>query len=358
MRNILLTVALVLSSFPSLGWATENPPIGEQRLDRTNLLIYRDRTGAIRPVRSVADWQQRRAVILEGMQRVMGNLPGAERRCALDVQVERETDCGTYLRRSITYAAEPGSRVPAFLLIPKAALSSKKRFPAVLALHPTHRLGYKTVVGLGESPNDEYGVELVRLGFVVLVPPYPLLAEYHPDLKGLGYVSGMMKAVWNNIRGLDLLASLPYVSSKGFGAIGHSLGGHTAIFSAAFDERIRVVVSSCGLDSFQDYGNGDIRGWTSERYMPRLYHYSYREVPFDFHEVSATLAPRFCLLSAPLGDTNFQWWSVDGVAAAAAQIYHLMGVPQNLRVVHPDCGHLFPPEQRQEAYRLFQKHLR
>ena len=31
-------------------------------------------------------------------------------------------DCGKYLRRLISYASEPGSRVPAYLLVPKAAL--------------------------------------------------------------------------------------------------------------------------------------------------------------------------------------------------------------------------------------------
>ena len=49
------------------------------------------------------------------MTAVMGPLPGGEKRCPLDVQVEQETDCGSYVRRSITYAAEPGSRVPAYL---------------------------------------------------------------------------------------------------------------------------------------------------------------------------------------------------------------------------------------------------
>ena len=33
-----------------------------------------------------------------------------------------------------------------------------------------------------------------------------------------------------------------------FGALGHSLGGHNAIFTAVFDPRLKVVVSSCGFD--------------------------------------------------------------------------------------------------------------
>ena len=40
--------------------------------------------------------KRRRAEILRGMQEVMGPLPGREKRCALDLRVEAETDCGSY----------------------------------------------------------------------------------------------------------------------------------------------------------------------------------------------------------------------------------------------------------------------
>ena len=106
------------------------------RLDQTNLLIYRNERGDIVPVKSRSDWQKRRASVLQGMQEVMGPLPGKEKRCPLDVQVEEEVDCGSYVRRFITYASEPNARVPAYLLIPKKALSAKKKFPAVLCRSP------------------------------------------------------------------------------------------------------------------------------------------------------------------------------------------------------------------------------
>src|SRR5205085_9857088 len=99
--------------------------------------------------------------------------------------------------------------------------------------------------------------------------PYPLMTNQSPELKKVGYQSGTMKAIWDNIRGLDLLAALPYVKGNGFAAIGHSLGGHNAVYTAAFDERIKVVVSSCGLDSYRDYMGGKIQRWTSDRYMPK-----------------------------------------------------------------------------------------
>ena len=138
------------------------------------------------------------------------------------------------------------------------------------------------------------------------------------------------------------------------------------IFTAVFDERIKVIVSSCGFDSFVDYYGGDPgvwkpeRGWCQTRYMPRLAQYAGRlnEIPFDFHELIGALAPRHVFVNAPLGDTNFKWRSVDAVVTAARPVFELYHVAQNLRVEHPDCGHLFPPEMRQMAYKLFDENLR
>lgn len=342
------------------------------RLERENLLVYRiDPTADARPVKTPADWRKRRAEVVAGMESVMGPLPGAAKRVALDVAIERETDCGSYVRREITYTAEPGSRVPAFLLLPKAVLDGKTQRPAVLALMPTNNVdGNRAVVGL-VGPNAKagrnYGEELVLRGFVVIAPPYPHLGDYKPDLKGLGYVSGTMKAIWDNIRALDVLEATPGVErSRGFGAIGHSLGGHNSIYTAVFDERITTIVSSCGFDSYLDYYRENPamwregKGWTQERYMPRLAAYAGRlhEIPFDFHELVGALAPRAFLAIAPTGDSNFKWQSVDRILAAARPVYALHGAEERLAVEHPDCPHDFPPEMRERAYGWLEQGLR
>ena len=253
------------------------------RLDRLDLLAYRDESGAVRRATSSAQWMRRRAEILDAMQQVMGPLPGPEKRIPLDIHVTREDDAGTYVRRAITYASEPGSRTPAWLLIPKRVLAGSATTRAVLCLHPTdNTIGHDVVVGLGGRANRAYAAELAERGFVTLAPSYPLLANYQPDVRGLGYASGTMKAIWDNMRGLDVLESLPYVDRGGFGAIGHSLGGHNAVYTAVFDPPISTIVSSCGLDLYTDYYGGDPRvwqpekGWRQLRYMPRLLDYAGR----------------------------------------------------------------------------------
>jgi len=338
------------------------------RLPRDKLLLYRGQDNKPLRVRTTEEWIERRNEILVGMQAVMGVLPGREKRCELDMKVQKEVDCGTYVRRLITYASEPESRVPAYLLIPKAVLKEdSERAPGVLCLHPTDRtVGHGVVVGMGGRANRQYASELAKRGYVTLAPSYPLLAKYQPDIQSLGWASGTLKAVWDNMRGLDLLESLPFVKRGGFGAIGHSLGGHNAVYTSVFDDRIQVVVSSCGLDSFLDYYGGAEKmwlpeqGWTQTRYMPRLADYRGRlhEIPFDFHELVGALAPRRVLIIAPRRDHNFQAESVDRIASAAREVYKLYGKPDRLRIEHPECGHDFPRPMREAAYELFDTVLR
>ncbi len=336
-------------------------PTKFHRLPRTNLLLYRNRRGEVREVTSRAGWKQRRAEILAGMKQITGPLPGRTKRTPLEHEVTEEIDCGSYLRQLITYASEPNSRTPAYLLIPKRAREADASAHGVLCLHPTDaKVGHGVVVGLGDSGYPAYASELATRGFVVLAPSYPLMANYQPHVHALGYASGTMNAIWDNIRGLDLLESLPFVRRGGFGAIGHSLGGHNAVFTSVLDERIKVIVSSCGLDLFTDYygGNPEVwqagRGWCQQRYMPRLLDYAGRleDIPFDFAELVGALAPRACFLSAPRRDSNFNWESVGRIGTSARPVYELFGRSGNLIVEHPDCAHDFPEPVRAKAYAL------
>jgi endonuclease/exonuclease/phosphatase family metal-dependent hydrolase/dienelactone hydrolase len=324
--------------------------------------------GQTRIATTVTEWAARKESILTAMQSVMGQLPKSRSLNPPEMELIAEIDCGNYVRRRIMYQSQQGNKVPAFLCVPKAALKEDAQpLPAVLCLHPTdNTIGNGVVVGLGGRPNRQYASELASRGFVTLAPAYPLLADYQPDVKGLGWKSGTLLAVWDNIRGIDLLCSLPFVRQDAIGAIGHSLGGHNAIYTAAFDERIAAVVSSCGFDSYQDYYGGDRskwlpgKGWTQLRYMPKLANYRERlnEIPFDFDEILATIAPRPILVVAPLHDSNFQAGSVRRLMENAGTIYALHEAENHLTLLQPDCAHDFPSPMRDKAYELFDQALK
>ncbi|MCC9609042.1 prolyl oligopeptidase family serine peptidase [Blastopirellula sp. JC732] len=352
--------------FLSVGVAAETgAELPVRRLPRENQLAYYDSDGDVKIAKSAGELQRRKEETLKDFTSLIGKLPGAEKRCPLDIEIDEEVDMGSYVRRLISYQSEPGGRVPAYLLIPKEALKSSpdKKFPAVLALHPTNQRGPMEMVGLGESRERMYAKELAERGYVVIAPHYPLLGQFQPDLKQLGWESGTMKAIWDNSRCLDLLDSLPYVQHGKYAAIGHSLGGHNSVFIATFDPRIKAVVSCCGLDSFLDYYSGDPknwvhgRGWCQDRYMPKLAGYQGRleELPVDFYELVAGLAPRPTMIIAPLGDSNFKADSVDRIAAAARPVFQLFGAEENLKVIHPDTEHTFPMETHEPAYRFIDR---
>ena len=102
------------------------------------------------------------------------------------------------------------------------------------------------------------------------------------------------------------------------------------------------------------------KGWCQLRYIPKLADYRGRleEIPFDFPEMVAALAPRQVLIIAPLNDGNFRADSVDRVVASARQVYKLWDAENALQVVHPDCAHDFPDDMRELAYRTIDSVLK
>ncbi|MGQ9590266.1 MAG: alpha/beta hydrolase family protein [Planctomycetota bacterium] len=362
-RCLLRSLGICAIGFAALGGARPGLFGAERearRLDPARLLVYLDERGAERPVETAADWAVRRRAILEGMQAVMGELPDRSRLPPLDVREVGRAEEADHVRIEISFVAEEGDRVPADLYLPKPKGAGEKH-PAALALHPTHPLGKRTI-GLGSpEPNRGYAPELARRGYIVIAPDYPSFGDYAYDFDRDRYVSGTMKGIFNHMRCVDLLISRDDVDPERIAAIGHSLGGHNAIFVAAFDERIRAVVSSCGWTPFRDYYGGDISGWTSPRYMPRLrdaYGLDPERVPFDFYEVIAALAPRAFFSSSPLRDANFDVAGVRKAEAEARKVYRLLGAEGRFEVVCPDCGHDFPPEIRERAYRFLDGALR
>jgi hypothetical protein len=325
-----------------------------------NLVVVRDGSGRELPVRDRADWDVRRAHILASFQKVAGPLPGGERRVPLEIAVLATFRENGVVRKKITFAVEPGDRVPAWLLYPDVADKTAARRPAALCLHQTTAIGKDEPVGLGPNPDLDYARELTDRGYVTLSPDYPNFGEYRLNVSDLGYQSATMKAIWNNLRAVDLLCSLKEVDPERIAAIGHSLGGHNAIFTALFEPRIKAVVSSCGFNAFPYYYKGDIAGWSHKGYMPRLrtvYGLDLKKVPFDFPELIAALAPRGFFTNSPLHDANFEVAGVRACLDAAQPIYTIMGAADRLKAVFPDAQHAFPKEARSLAYKFLDTSL-
>lgn len=327
-----------------------------------DLLVYRDSRGKQHSIRTPKDWEKRRLQILANLQLVMGPLPKDDH-APPEMTVVEEVKLAHYIRRRITYVPESGDRVPAWLLIPTATGGTPgQKLPAMLCLHQTTRIGKGEPAGLGGKPNLHYAAELAERGYVTLAPDYPNFGDYTFDPYAHGYASATMKGIFNHMRAVDLLASLPEVDAARIGAIGHSLGGHNTLFLGVFDPRVRVLVTSCGFNSFAKYMHGDLTGWSHRGYMPRIaseYGKSAARMPFDFPEILAALAPRPVFINAPVGDSNFEVSGVrDCVQAARPVFARIFHAEDRLVAEHPEGGHDFPPAVREDAYRFVDRWLK
>ena len=323
------------------------------------LLAYHGGTRAdAQPIRSKAEFRRLQRRTLAGMQNVMGALP-ASPSGPPQFQVLEEFVSRTWRRKKIAFASGDGDLVPAYLFLPAGP---RRRRSAALCLHQTTKLGKAEPAGIGGNPNLFYALELAELGFVTLAPDYPNFGEYQMDPYTAGYVSTTMKGIRNHRRAVDLLCSLPEVDPGRISVIGHSLGGHNALFLASFDLRVATVVTSCGFTSFLKYYGGDLTGWSHAGYMPRIasvYGKRPEKMPFDFPAILQCLAPRAIFINAPLRDANFDVSGVKDCVRAAQQVYAgVFGLWDRIQVAHPDGGHDFPNDVRPVAYRFMDRWLR
>jgi hypothetical protein len=324
--------------------------------DKMNLMVWLDGQGRELPIKDAQDWQRRREHILANMEKVMGPLPSPDRRVPLDVQVVQTEELPTLVRKKITYAPTKDYRVPAYLLVPRGL---KGRAPAMLCLHGTSGSRGRTA-GLGKD-YPRYTLELAERGYVTIAPDYTLLGENQIDPAKIGFASGSMEGIWNHMRAVDLLVSMPEVDPQRIGVAGVSLGGHNSLFVGVFDPRIKVIVTSSGFDSFADYMGGKLAGWCQTRYMPRIetvYGKDPKRVPFDFPEVLGAIAPRHLYVHAPISDSNFRLESVKRCVAAASKVYGLLGAADRIVAVYPPGGHGYPKEDRELSYKFIDRVLK
>lgn len=323
--------------------------------------LLEQRSGTDSPAISNADeWVAKREDIRRGILGVIGYFPAEVP--ALDPQVHEEVREDGYIRRLITYASEIGERIPAYVLIPERL---EKPAPAMLCLHQTVAEGKRETVGLLEDTEKAYARHLVQTGYVCIAPDHLAAGERiapgreaydtepfytrHPGWSAVG------KAIWDARRAVDYLMTLPEVDAQRIGVIGHSLGGHGAMFAAAFDERLRACVSNCGMATFG--GSPNPLAWARDRwyvYFPALRpcFLANEPAPFDMHEFAALIAPRAFLTISSMTDTSMPVnpQGLQELAAQLSQLYHLLGAGDRFAWFYHDKGHSYPPEVRALAY--------
>lgn len=148
--------------------------------------------------------------------------------------------------------------------------------------------------------------------------------------------------LWNSIRVLDYLASLPYVDPERLGCTGESGGGTQTFLLTAVDERVKV---SAPVNMISAHMQG---GCLCEN-APNL-----RTDAFNV-EFGACMAPRPTLLVSCTGDWTKNTPQVEYPAIRG--IYELFGAGERVRCVQIEADHNYNRESREAVYAWFARWL-
>lgn len=289
-----------------------------------------------------------REAALADWQRILGPLP--KEKGPLKLQVLSEEKLPAFTRQLIRYQIAEGVWTDGYLLIPP--LEDGKTTAGVVVFHSTVKVHAQLVAGVDQSvPDKMQGVHMAQLGYVALCPRNFLFNE-GADFKGntakvlKEWPTGMTRMLWDGMRALDVLASLPQVDPSRLGCIGHSLGAKEALYLAAFDERVKVAVSSEG-------GVGlSMSNWEADWYLgPQIQTPGFKH---DHHELLALISPRAYLWIA--GDSADTDAGLDYLKAAQP-VFLKAGVPDHLQFFNHRLGHAYPSVARERNDAFLIEHL-
>jgi pimeloyl-ACP methyl ester carboxylesterase len=156
---------------------------------------------------------------------------------------------------------------------------------------------------------------------------------------------------------VDALSNLEEIDSSRIFLMGYALGGKIGLLTAAYEDRIKGLVSICGFDPLRldtrDKGAEGIRQYSHlHGLIPRLGFFVDHEdrVPFDFDEVLASVAPKPALVVAPTLDRYARVADVQREVEASKKIYALLGHSEALQIVTPVDINSFNGRIQQTAY--------
>ena len=325
---------------PWLKEVTSAPAIpAVENLGRVETLLQ-DADG--KPVPTKEDWEKHRQSIRERWMKFLGPMP--EPRPAVALEILKTESLSTIVRQLVRYKGEPGIFVEGYLLMPKVATENKMKYPAVLAMHPTTNATIDDIAGISGQDTKQFGLTLAQRGFIVFCPRCFLWQdatslneavekhrERHPN------TTGMAKMLYDAMRGVDVLESLPQVDRSRIGAIGHSLGAKEALYLAAFDERIKAAAASEGGIGFRST-NWDASWYLGEAIRDPAF-------PLNHHQILGLIAPRpFLILGGESGpgaaDGDRSWPLIN----AALPVWKLYGEPTRLGLLNHHEGHSVSPQ--------------
>jgi dienelactone hydrolase len=307
-------------------------------------------------------------------------------------QIIRRTDRDTYIEEYLTFQTTPDLRIPAYVLIPKAAALPA---PALVVLHchgGAYVWGKEKVVAVdNEHPaltkykgqlydGASIATELVRRGYVVIATdmlywgerrmlldgdpssyrePQSMTAEEVDAFNRRSSQNEQLVArtlmtagitwpgviLWDDLRALDYLASRPEVDRRRMGCVGLSVGGYRSFLLAALDPRIKAAVDVGWMTSYASNIRRHVINTVGFTFhITGLYRY------LDLPDLAALIAPRSIFVINGSKDTLFPAEGVEKAHRKIEACFRKAGAADHQRCRVYDAPHQFNRAMQAEAW--------
>lgn len=249
----------------------------------------------------------------------------------------------------LIYQSRPGIFVTSLLYVPEG----KGPFPAVLQMH-------------GHNPEGKFGINPQSLSLALVKSGYVCLTvdafgtyeradscyerQNHGNVLGASLLNigeTLLGAqVADNMRGVDLLRTLPCVDPQKIGAAGASGGGNQTMWLAAMDTRIAAVMPVVSVGSFESYVYG--MNCVCELLPDGL-------TMTEESGVLALIAPRPLRIGNAIYDCNHDFSVAEMLRTyhPVERIYWNLGVPERISFNAADRVHGMTDRQRESVLGFF-----
>ncbi|UCH35383.1 MAG: acetylxylan esterase [Armatimonadota bacterium] len=313
--------------------ARPEPPSADARLTNVRHLDLRYH---FTPYTSKRAWLTRAGDLRQRILVSTGLWPMPEK-APLNAQVFGRIEREGYTVERVYFESVPGFFVTGNLYRPR---DGRAKHPGILNPHGHWGTGRLENTDAGSVPGR--CINLARQGHVAF--SYDMVGyndsnqvphSFGGPREELWGVSLMGLQLWNSIRAVDFLCSLPDVDVKRIGCTGASGGGTQTFMLMAVEDRIKVAVPAVMVSAH-------MQGGCLCENAPGLRVDAYNV------EIASLMAPRPLFLVAATGD-----WTRDNPTVECPDIrsiYALFGAEDRLDCVQFDVGHNYNKDSREAMY--------
>jgi dienelactone hydrolase len=298
-----------------------------------------------RPYKSLSEWQARREHLRKQVLSATGLMPMLPKN-DLHAQIFGKIENRTYSIEKVLIETLPGYYLGGNLYRPMKEAPAGG-FPAIVSPHGHWNYGRLEHSATASVPARS--ISLAQQGYVVFA--YDMVG-YNDTIQTAHNFGGPREQLWdwgplplqlwNSIRAVDFVQSLPGVNPARIGATGASGGATQTLLLEAVDDRIQFSAPVNMVSAI-------MQGGDFCENQPNL-----RLDTFNV-EIASLMAPRPMILVSATGD-----WTKNNATEefpAVRAIYELYDKAANVEMMHQDAPHNYNQTAREAVYRFFGKQV-